>query len=73
MDDVRDFLSMDYEEPVTYGGMRYRCAEAAYQAQRLSSDADRRMFRLLFKLGDNRNADPDLCFYRRKFERETAE
>ena len=57
MDDVRDFLSMDYEEPVTYGGMRYRCAEAAYQAQRLSSDADRRMFRLLDGPTARRTAD----------------
>lgn len=43
----RHFLSNFYEAPVVYGGLRYENSEAAYQAQKCCSDAERERFTAL--------------------------
>lgn len=39
-----DFLSNFYESPVTYGGITYTSAEAAFQAQKVKNPKDREAF-----------------------------
>ena len=38
------FLSNFFEHPVFFGGLRYRCAEAAFQAQKCINVCDRKTF-----------------------------
>lgn len=41
------FLSNFYDTPVTYKGITYRNSEAAYQAQKVSSEEERKLFSTL--------------------------